>query len=694
MVCVARGYSIVGALAVALASGCGLDLADSTADGDTDTGQTGDPGGLTGTTGDGDDEGETSGGTSPDTGSDPTGAGVDTDGGDSTGGEDDSPSSACETLDCSGGGFCDDDGSGPVCVCDPGWASTGLDCLPCQEVNGSSLPATVPAVQAAFHFEVGSETPPDSAYENSRLWLRNKASGDSVFLGATRDRDTSLLVVPGTYDVLYVHAQGTDLPLNQGAVLRQIDITDNQSDFIVDVPSATFQGAITFASGDEPANELYDYGMLWLVDPASGDRVPLGETRDDNFRLNVIPGEYEIRYEVRQTQGQAPYNRDAFLGNITITPGENNRDLEIAVTRVSGAIEFDGMTQDSLYDNGDLELIDVATGDRFPLAETEDTSFDVPLIAGVYQVVYTSRQVGERTPINKGTVVDQFEVGGGDLPHTIDIRTVVVDGSFTLNGAEPPTDAFDDGVVRLEGPSGESLTLGNTADGSFSQRVVAGPYQVIYAQDTAGISMPVNTAARLEQVEFKENTTVDIEIPVVEVVGNLTIAGSEAPDSPYDDGRLFLQNPETGDTVLLGNTREGNYAARVVPGTYDVVYKNEFSEVFLPVNQGAVVIEGVNIDGNAPLDIDVPVATLEGAVQIQGSNPSVDEGIGNLFLRDVNSGDEVFIGHTGATNFSKPLTSGTYLMEYRGVAAEGATLGASLPANENAAFACFEVLSQ
>lgn len=678
---------------VALSGGCGLDLADSTADGETDTGndgQTGDPG-LTGSDDEGD--GETSGGV--DTGpSGVTDGTTDTDtGGDATGGED-SPSSACDTLDCSGGGFCDDEGDGPVCICDPGWASVGLDCLRCDVIDSSALPATVPAVQTTFRFTVGGETPPDTAYENGRLWLRNRASGDNVLLGATRDAESSLLVVPGTYDVIYVHGQGTDLPLNEAAVLRQIRISDNDSDFALDVPSATFHGSISFADGDEPANELYDYGSLTLVDPITGDRVPLAQTRDDNFRINVVPGEYEIRYQVRQTQGSAPYNNDGFLGSISLFPGENQRDIEVSIARVSGAIEFDGVPQDSLYDNGDLELVDMATGDRFLLAETEDTLFDVPLIAGTYQVVYTSRQRGDRTPINKGTVVDQFVVGKDDLPHTINIRTVEVDGSFTVNGGSPPPDAFDDGLVRLEGPHGESLTLGNTADGNFSQRVVAASYQLIYSQETAGVSMPVNTAARLQTVDLLKDTTLAVEIPVVEVVGNLTIAGNEAPDSPYDDGRLFLQNRDTGDNVLLGNTREGTYAARVVPGTYDVIYKNEFSEVFLPVNQGAVVTEGVVVDGNSPLNIDVPVSTLEGAVQIQGSNPSIDEGIGNLFLRDVNSGDEVFIGHTGATNFSKPLTNGTYLMEYRGVAAEGATLGASLPANEKAAFACFEVVSE
>ena len=88
-----------------------------------------------------------------------------------------------------------------------------------------------------------------------------------------------------------------------------------------------------------------------------------------------------------------------------------------------------------------------------------------------------------------------------------------------------------------------------------------------------------------------------------------------------------------------------------------------------------------------------PPAKETATIVIENATPSAAEGIGNLFLRDLGSGDEVFIGHTGAAEFTKPLADGTYIMEYRGVAASGATLGTSLPANANAAFACFEIVS-
>ena len=175
----------------------------------------------------------------------------------------------------------------------------------------------------------------------------------------------------------------------------------------------------------------------------------------------------------------------------------------------------------------------------------------------------------------------------------------------------------------------------------------------------------------------------------------MTIGGAAAPDSAYDDGRLFLRNLDTGDSVLLGSTRHGTYAARVVPGTYDVIYQNEISDTLLPINQGALLQAGVLIEGpDVMLDIDVPVETLVGNVEIQGADPSAAEGIGRLYLRDLATDDVMFIGDTdSAANFSKPLTGGTYLMEYRGIPAQGATLGTSLPANENAAFACFEIVS-
>lgn len=689
MVFVGRGCSRVGVLAVALASGCGLELADgdAAADGDTDpspeTGTTGVTGPDTNDTGPSDPSGLTG---SDESGT--TGAGGGTDDGESG-----DPTAACDALSCSGGGVCDDAPDGPVCVCDPGWASVGLDCIKCESVSDSMLPATVPTLRATVEFRIDGAAPPNSSYDYGRLSLRNRTSGDIVPLGNTYAGTATVLMVPGVYDVLFEHREGTGVPKNQAAVLDQVELDENDTQLTIDIPTATLRGSISFATEDEPASPAYDYGRLWLVS-ADGDRVRLGNTYDGVYDVRLVPGDYEVHYELRETQGNAPMNRDGLLGGVHVRAGSNTHDIEIQVARIDGDVLIDGAAVSSAYDNGDLELRDVVTGDRFPLAGTEAAYYAIPLLPGTYEVLYTSRELGAQAPINHEAVVHTLQVGKTDDTFDIDLQTAVVSGSFALNGAAAPSSSFDDGIITLESSQLGTARLGVTSGGDYQARVLVGDYDAFYGQDTAGVSMPVNVHGYLDAVSIQGSTTLDIDIPAVEVVGSLTIGGAAAPDSPYDDGRLFLRNAQTQDKVLLGNTREGTYAARVLPGTYDVIYENEFSDEFLPVNRGAVVLEKVDIaDGGGPLDIDVPVSTLIGSVVIENATPSAAEGIGNLFLRDLGSGDEVFIGHTGAAEFTKPLADGTYIMEYRGVAASGATLGTSLPANANAAFACFEIVS-
>lgn len=696
MVSLTRGCSIVGVLAaLAGVPGCAEDLAGDQAgadtDGDTGQAETGDEGPATT---DPTDPGGSTGTPDPADSSDTDGA---TAGGGTTGedSEDFTPDSGCEDLDCGGAGLCEVGDEGPVCVCDDGYASIGLDCLPCEPISAGMLPADVPAVRAQFTFLLDSEDAPDSGLSYGRVKLRNRASGDVVPLGLT-NAQAAVFMVPGVYDVLYEHREGSDFPRNSSAVLERIEVGDD-ADFKIDIVPIVMRGAIGFAPGSEPATPGLNYGRVWLVNPTTDDRVLLGTTQDDVYDVKVLPGEYEVHYEYQETQGDAPLNNDGFVMDLSILdPGDTERNIIIPVAQVSGAVTVDDDFVASGIDYGELELRDVHTGDRFHLGYTNSPDdYSVTVIPGTYEVVYSSRELGTLTPVNRNTVVDLIQVTEGSNDIQINLRTSEVSGEFTLGGETPPTEDYDDGLVTLERADGDPVVLGNTRSGFYNRRVLAGSYDVFYGQDTASQSMPVNTHARLGKPVLIDTRTrdLDIDIGVVEVLGTMTIGGVEAPDSAYDDGRVFLRNAESGDSVLLGNTREGSYAARLVPGTYDIVYANEFSDTILPVNQGAVLVSGVLVSADETLDVDVPVTTLIGSVAIEGSTPKTAEGVGNLFLRDVATDDQVFISDTNAAEFSKPLTSGTYLMEYRGTAAAGAALGTSLPANSNAAFACFELTS-
>ncbi len=616
--------------------------------------------------------------------------------GDSSGGSDDGL--GC-TLDCGGVGTCESQDDGPTCVCPDDYASTGLDCIPCTSISNGELPADVPAVAARFSITVAGAEAPASLYEAGDLYLRNTVTQDEVQLGRTHERNISVVVVPGVYDVFYSHREGgNEVPLNKAARLKTIEIVVDES-FEIDIPAATLVGEFTI-NGGHPDNSLYNYGRVWLENAETGDRVLLGETRDNSYVANVVPGDYEIHYEAREAQGEAPANKDSQLESLTVLPAAEvlqTRDIDVPMVRYEGQVTIDDAVVEDLYEGGDLELRDPITGDRMYLADTRDGTYAIDLLPGTYELLYTSKEGGLIAPVNLDHVLQQFEVGSASASVDIDIPTIEVRGEFTVNQGPPPSSTTDDGVMllRSKGGAGAVAYLGNTHDGGFSRRVIPGEYEVFYAQETAGGQMPANTNARLRRsVSLQRDTDTTIDLSVIQVSGAMTIAGAEAPDSPYDDGRLYLRSDDTGDSVLLGSTRLGTYSANIVPGTYDVVYEAEFSDTVVPVNRGAIVQRGIELLASGTLDIDIPVTSLQGDITVSGAIPPASEGVGQLFLRDVQADELVYLGHTGAPAFARPLMEGRYVVQYHGVDGGEGALGDTLPANSQAAFACYDIAAR
>lgn len=595
----------------------------------------------------------------------------------------------CE-LDCGADGWCEVDEDGHAqCTCDEGYASTGLQCVPCTAVEGT-LDADVPIVDAVIELEIENASPPAMIQESGRVFLRNTSSGDEVYLGSTYEGLVTKTIVPGMYEVYYSRFQGgAAVPANRNALVGTM-LIDDAEPLVIDIPMATVTGSFTIA-GETPTDSPYDYGRVFLVDRASGDEVLLGATRDREFVVNVIPGDYEVRYRLGQAEAQAPLNRDARIGTVRVhaqSEGLQNLEIDIPAVDVQGAIRVNGGTPPGVVqDYGRIVFVDASTGDRTQVGTTRDGTYAARLVSGDYDVFYEKVAGGIAVPVNQHALLQKLALTASGVVD-IDVPAVPISGVFTVAGDSPPTSASDDGVVMLRNDTGDVALLGNTHDVSFDALVVPGEYQVYYAQETAGAVMPSNTNAFVRDLNVQGEGTRTIDIPVAHISGSLAVSGGVPPDSVYDDGRVYLRNRATGDSVLLGNTRLAQYQAAVVPGTYDVVYEAEISDAVMPVNKAAVIMQNVVVaPGTSELAIDVPVAQVAGQIRIADAPPpSGGEEVGNLYLEDVHSADLIWLGSTKAPSFVRPLAPGRYLLRYRGNAA-----GDALPANANAGISCFDV---
>lgn len=587
-------------------------------------------------------------------------------------------------LDCGEGGECVPDEQGaPRCMCEDGFADNGATCVACV-----APPAGVDLAMSeiSLRLTINGVSPPADDSEYGDLFLRSVATGDVVALGDTRSPDLQASVLAGTYDVFYSHVAGSAVvPVNRNARIGTLDAADDVEN-VIDIPAVVVTGSFSFDAAPAPADPS-ESGRVWLRDPDTGDEAPLGDTSVGFYSAIVVPGDYQLEYRATAGSGIAPMNPRGTFGTFTAQHSEVPTDIDIPTVQVSGAFSFDGApAPDDPSESGRILLGRGA--DVVAVGNTTVGFYSVRLLPGAYDVTYEAVAGAGIAPANERAVIGSLVAKGAAMTSDIDIDTVVVEGSLTFNGATPPADPTDDGFVVLRHANGDRVLLGNTATGSYSRRVVAGFYDVYYVQDTSSTDAPRNTNARIRELEATDGAFGDIDIPRVDVSGTITLDGAPPPDSDYQDGHLFLRDPESGDSVLLGTTRAGAYSAPVVPGDYEVVYVAQTPGAPLPINTGATIGE-LSVAAGKPVvvAIDVPALSLAGAVTVNGAAAPMDTlDIGNLYLVDTHTREQMYLGSTYDAAYQQTLTPGEYLVYYRVLTSTGL-----VPENVDANLGCWSL---
>jgi hypothetical protein len=627
---------------------------------------------------------------------DETGDGADADEPEDTGageGEDTDPApprNPCGDIDC-GPGICDE--ATLVCVCPEGYASLGFECIACEPMADVAI--DLPLIVATGTIRINGAVPPGHLYEYGDLLLRNPGTGDEVLLGSTYDGEYHATVLPGTYDLVFARRNGGNLvPMNASGLIDRI-VIDNHGPIDIDIETTTVAGAISFG-GATPPGHLYENGTIFLRNALTGDEVPLAETHEHEFSVNVLPGSYSVHYGIVSGTNIAPKNPDARLGWVEIphlTEIIFQLDVDVPVAEIQGTITVGGATPPGhLYENGRIFFVDRSSGTEIDVAETQEGSYAVMLTHGDYDVYYARIAGSTLVPLNsRARLIDRLSI---ETAQTIDIDVPLVEltGTISVDGQPPPTSTSDDGVLRLhDSETGDSVVLGHTRDGTFSSLVVPGVYEIRYAQATATAVMPANLDAVIGQIEVHDDgdTDVVVEIPTVDVRGEITVAGAAPPTSEYSDGRLYLRDLDSGDSVLLGNTRLGAFERRVVPGRYEIVYAVETTGDGVPLN-GAAHLGTVDVTQTPEFDVDVPLVRSNGAITVAGASPpSDDANHGILFLQDLRSADRLSVGDTRTGTYSTRITAGQYAIGYRVSQSEGL-----VPQNADTLFACIDLLAE
>jgi hypothetical protein len=231
-------------------------------------------------------------------------------------------------------------------------------------------------------------------------------------------------------------------------------------------------------------------------------------------------------------------------------------------------------------------------------------------------------------------------------------------------------------LLRLEG-RGESLSapLGVTGPATYAFRAYPGRYDVVFdngACADGGSAVPCQKKS-IRTVEVTSSGGLDVDLKVARVSGRVTANGQAVRASTgAERGRIvFTESEGSAVSAGIGATSDALYSRSVLHGTYAVSFANatDCPRGVLPC-QSLPLREGIAVNGNASLDLDLKVVQVGGAVKVNGAEmPASVSGAarGALdLLTGLSASVRAGLGTTGPAVYSAQVFSGAYGVRFDG----------------------------
>jgi len=453
---------------------------------------------------------------------------------------------------------------------------------------------------------------------------------------------------------------------------------DGLNDTIM-VPSVNISGTFKINGQFFPLVD-YDDAVFSLRDRVTGDVFELGNSHDQTFSVNVVPGRYDVLYSLQSPGEISPRNVGALVMENVALLESGPLHIDVVAYTLGGDMLHNGAPfPASQYDDG-LIFLDSETKGQVRLGETQYQSFSgMVVLAGTYEVRYQVETPGT-VPENEWGFAGTLEVSGDENGLQINVPSVPVAGRFSHNGVPFPPHDYDDGNLYLETTDGDRVFLENSHSGGFEKNIIPGQYNAYWEVETPGETVPINERVRVGENLAVSEGTLNIDVVSHAISGAITLNGGAFPDTFQNTGRITLRDKVTGVHSLLALTLDGGYADQVAEGTYEFFYHHIQGDL-VPRNEYARLGTAVPITSDGVFAVDV-AAELVGVTVYQNGIlfPDSPQQMGNILLRDPASDDFVLLGKTSLQDLWALVVPGTYDSHYSHL------IGDQVPQNHSAPF--------
>ena len=585
---------------------------------------------------------------------------------------------ACTKLD-----QCDNNGS---CKGTP-IANCGIAL--CQSPNTVQAHLNVASATVKGTFTLNGQAFPATAnyYGDGTFYLRSRDTKSLHIVGTVKYSSSGgtyklygntfdIRIVPGIYDLVYktyttssnlyvsrINTRNTTVPAGFRVLQEGIVISQGQNLMDFNVDSATVKGEFTLNGQPFPATaNYYGDGTFYLRSQDTKSLHIVGTVKysssggtyklyGNTFDIRIVPGMYDLVYKTYTTSSNlytsrintrnttVPAGFRVLKTGIQINQGTNSINFNVDSATVAGKFTLNGQdfpATANYYGDGTFYLRSQDTKSLHIVGTVKYSSsgetyklygntFDIRIVPGTYDLLYktyttssnlyVSRINTRNTTIPAGFRVlkigVQIRKGANSL--NFDVESGTLAGKFTLNGQAFPTTAnyYGDGTFYLRSLDTKSLHIIGTVKYSssggtyklygntFDVRIVPGTYDLVYKTYTTSSNLYVsrintrNTTVpagyrllKTGVVIKKGANTLDLNVDSATVSGQFTLNGQAFPATAkyYGDGTFYLRSLDTKSLHIVGTVKYsssggtyklyGNtFDIRIVPGTYDLLYK-------------------------------------------------------------------------------------------------------------------------
>jgi hypothetical protein len=518
----------------------------------------------------------------------------------------------------------------------------GVDAGP--DINACGLPLEmsgnldidIPAVRVTGRITLDGAAPPQASYGRPRIELRGADGSTGVLVDLERvpTGQYDVMVLPGTYDVLYSEpassCTGTPYPCAQRAVLRSAVEIKAAGVLDLDIRTVHVTGRVTLDGATPPASDAHPAIELAGADKSTGVLVDLDRVPSGNYDVRVLAGTYDVLYAAgSSTCTGMPYPcQRAPLEAALALQSDGRLDLDVKTVAVSGRITLDGAAPPAATFMPRIELRGTtgATGLLVDLDNVPTGQYQTRVVAGTYDVMYERPSSAcAAYPCQSDVVLRAGVALNASGVLDVDIKTIGVSGRVTLDGAAPPTAAYEP-VLELRGADKSSGTLVDLELGAtYQARVIAGQYDVLYSEPSSsctGTPWPCQQKRVIKPgVALQATGVLDIDVKTIAVSGAITLDKAAAPAAT--SVKISLRGDDASTGTLVARVAP-TYQTRILAGTYDLLYTNSESScpgMPWPCQQNQILRTDVSIATAGALDIDIPTIALSGRVTLAGAMP-------------------------------------------------------------------------